>query len=407
MLIRERILKLLKIFLIILSLGSFLVWLPEKTDAAVLLGSTDYIEDDTINEVNIVHNVGFLTPFAGHTIVASDYIRIVFTNYTSVTAPTSISGVGGSPIFGVVGNVAYVTNVTAGPNTGIGISGITATNPANPTDFDINIEIADDISGTTVYDSAVVAPTVYKGTSTVTVNILAVSSSLDISGFTSPNAFVTFLLDSAVAGTAVANGSGDFNKVFTGLLDGDHVVDIYAEDTLLRQTQTIQFNVTLLPNATTTVNNIPLPTTIELSPTTIFERGSLTISGLSHPLSQLAMFIQGTGLYSGVAVANSLGQWSYVFDSRFNPVNIGSNYSYGKETATGGYVSEFTQNEYFTVNSCIKADVNCDGYVNLTDFSIMLFYWLQSYPANFRADINDDFVVNLTDFSIMLYYWTG
>jgi len=39
------------------------------------------------------------------------------------------------------------------------------------------------------------------------------------------------------------------------------------------------------------------------------------------------------------------------------------------------------------------------------DFSILLYNW--GIPKNPTADLNGDGRVNLTDFSIMLYYWTG
>ena len=52
--------------------------------------------------------------------------------------------------------------------------------------------------------------------------------------------------------------------------------------------------------------------------------------------------------------------------------------------------------------SVCLGDLNNDGYVNLTDFSILLFYWNTS---NANADLNDDGIVNLTDFSIMLFHW--
>jgi hypothetical protein len=52
----------------------------------------------------------------------------------------------------------------------------------------------------------------------------------------------------------------------------------------------------------------------------------------------------------------------------------------------------------------IPGDINCDGKVNLTDFSIMLSAWLTTDPD---SDINDDGTVNLADFSILLFNWTG
>ena len=396
--------KLLQNLLVILCLETVIFFLPVQTQAASLLGLTDYIADDTLSEIDIIHNVGFLIPPTGHTIVATDYIRIILTNYADITAPTTISGVGGGPVFGSSGNVAYVTNVTAGPNTGIGISGITATNPAGAGDFDITVQIANDLAGTIVYDSETVDATVLKGTSAVSLIIPSVTSELELSGYTSPDAFVTILLDTAVVGTTTADSNGNFYKMLTGLSDGTFLVEIYAEDTLLRQTQTLSFNVDLFPSTTTTISNLVIPPTIEVDPTTIFERGTTTIFGLSHPDSQVVVFVES---YSAVAVANSIGEWSYDFLTRIYPVTVGVHNAYARETVLGGYQSPFTQNVPFTVNACIPADVNCDTFVDLTDFSIILYYWEQIYPANFRADVNGDFAVNLTDVSIMLFYWTG
>jgi hypothetical protein len=53
------------------------------------------------------------------------------------------------------------------------------------------------------------------------------------------------------------------------------------------------------------------------------------------------------------------------------------------------------------------SDVNCDTKVNLVDFSIMLYYWLQAVEPGNRSDMNRDGAVNIVDFSILLYQWTG
>ena len=47
-------------------------------------------------------------------------------------------------------------------------------------------------------------------------------------------------------------------------------------------------------------------------------------------------------------------------------------------------------------------DYNSDGWVDLTDFSIMLFYWNKNNAAH---DLSGDGKVNLTDFSILLFHW--
>jgi hypothetical protein len=52
-----------------------------------------------------------------------------------------------------------------------------------------------------------------------------------------------------------------------------------------------------------------------------------------------------------------------------------------------------------------RADLNCDGQVNIIDLSILLYHWNSTKKV--RADINQDGIVNLIDFSILLYWWTG
>jgi hypothetical protein len=404
MLLKHKLVKNLLIFIL-----SFFVLLllatVNRVQAATLLSPTDYLTSDATNATNVIHNVAFIIPPSGHTITATDYIRIILTNYSSVTAPTSGSGWSGTPIYSVNGNVALVTNITASPTDGIGISGITATNPNNVGDFDITIEIANDASGTIVYDSITFDAETLRGTSTVSVTIGGITSSIELFGFTSPSAFVTILLDGGIAGTTTADGSGNFHHQITGLTPNiTYTVGIYAEDTNSKQSQTVSFNIDTLPSINHVISNIAIPTTISLSQNTIKQKDEVTVFGKAHPFSQIIVFVNS---YSDIVQANSSGNWSYNFNSHYNPLSVGTHYAYAKEIVSGGYESIYTQNLSLQVQSCHIADINCDGSVNLTDFSIMLYYWGQTNPANHRSDINRDHKVNLTDFSIMLFHWTG
>ena len=56
---------------------------------------------------------------------------------------------------------------------------------------------------------------------------------------------------------------------------------------------------------------------------------------------------------------------------------------------------------------CKGADLNFDNKINITDFSILLYFWNQKKSANPCADINFDGIVNIVDFSIMMYWWTS
>ncbi|MDO8520864.1 MAG: hypothetical protein Q7S52_02000 [bacterium] len=50
------------------------------------------------------------------------------------------------------------------------------------------------------------------------------------------------------------------------------------------------------------------------------------------------------------------------------------------------------------------ADLNCDGYVDIIDFSIM-YYWFEKTSIPERVDLRFDGRVDLADFSVMAAYW--
>jgi hypothetical protein len=68
---------------------------------------------------------------------------------------------------------------------------------------------------------------------------------------------------------------------------------------------------------------------------------------------------------------------------------------------------ETTTSDKFLFGFCsTKGDINKDDFINMTDFSILMYFWKETNPKNTCADINKDGVVNLIDFSIMMYWWT-
>jgi hypothetical protein len=59
-------------------------------------------------------------------------------------------------------------------------------------------------------------------------------------------------------------------------------------------------------------------------------------------------------------------------------------------------------------NVVTPSDLNRDGNINLTDFSILIFWWQTSGGnSDPKADINGNGNVGLEDFSILLFNWTG
>jgi hypothetical protein len=56
--------------------------------------------------------------------------------------------------------------------------------------------------------------------------------------------------------------------------------------------------------------------------------------------------------------------------------------------------------------AALRGDLNKDGRVNLTDFSILAYWHDRSSPPA-SVDLNGDGTITLVDFSILTYYWTG
>ncbi len=58
--------------------------------------------------------------------------------------------------------------------------------------------------------------------------------------------------------------------------------------------------------------------------------------------------------------------------------------------------------------SCIYliGDMNCDNHVNLTDYTIMTYWYKRQITPSKGVDLNHDGKITLADFSILMYHWT-
>lgn len=124
------------------------------------------------------------------------------------------------------------------------------------------------------------------------------------------------------------------------------------------------------------------------------------------PLSATIEYTQGqSSQYAAPFVATQYtigGVWTVLP----TPSAQNNNQQFALQLPTVGPVAVLATKELRNQCSTIPADLNCDGRVNLTDLSILLYYWQQK-GAGIKADINKDGIVNLIDFSVMLYWWTN
>ncbi|HSX57780.1 MAG TPA: hypothetical protein VLE47_00720 [Candidatus Saccharimonadales bacterium] len=232
----------------------------------------------------------------------------------------------------------------------------------------------------------------------VVVTATVPSSTATFTGLAPASSVVTIKTDGAVSGTTVTNSSGVFSKSVIGS-PGVHDFALYLTDTSGRTTpETVFNNVTLINQLDTPINNILLSPTIELSKTSMFSGESVNIFGQGSPGSTIHIILNGSEIYSSVIGSGS--DYSFASSSGYS---LGNNSIYSFLTRSGytDSINSFTQN--LALSNCRRSDLNCDGHVNLTDFSILMYWWDSAGPT---GDTNHDGKVGLIDFSIMLFDWT-
>jgi len=238
----------------------------------------------------------------------------------------------------------------------------------------------------------------------------AVPTKVIFKGKAYPDAFLTILKNGVVAATFLAESSGLFEKELTGISGGVYIFGIWAEDTEGRKSVTLSFTVSILEGMITTISGIFIPPTIELLPTQVKRGDQVNIFGQIFPKSQVDVFISSPKEIVKETIADEKGKWAYKLDT--GPLEEGEHKARAKALYGDGEQSPFSQTLSFLVLkkgalTCKGADLNFDGKVNIIDFSILLYFWGQTKPANICADINFDGIVNIIDFSIMMYQWTG
>jgi hypothetical protein len=373
----------------------------------------DVIGSMVPQRTNVSHDISFALPTSATQITPSDYILIDFPNYTSVTAPTAITGGFGTPTFSVSGQRAKITGVGLLPGTGITIHGITATNPPSGSGFQIIIMISPDSAGSIIRNQATVVGTQGDNYVTVAAVIESTLSSLHISGYTSPGAFVSLTESGSVVGTSSADGGGIFNFSMSGVNPGDHTYRIYATDGQNRVTSQSVLQLFLLSGALTNASGIILSPTIQLDSNEINPGDSLQIFGSTMPNSQVNIFTESP-LRSYSATSDTNGDWTYTLDGTETTAYGPGEYRTYTIVQDGiGNQSIVSNTLTFTIKTppadddepacdISHGDLNCDTKTNLTDFSILLFHWR---TTSRKADINSDGNVTLTDFSIMMFYF--
>jgi hypothetical protein len=227
---------------------------------------------------------------------------------------------------------------------------------------------------------------------------------------------VIILQDGQEIGVAEGKSDASFGGFIEDLTKGVYTFSLWSDDAQGRRSRTYSTTFWINDGTQTTVSDILLPPTIELDKKEVSAGEPVAARGASAPGAEIDVWfypdksdLAEAEISKSRVVVSATGGWSlnlntegktsgqYKVKARVIKAEAGeSQFSQEMGLAIGASLEES--------GSCPGADLNQDGRVNITDFSILLYHW---GTANACADQNGDGNVNLIDFSIMMYNWTG
>lgn len=240
------------------------------------------------------------------------------------------------------------------------------------------------------------------------------TTGVNFSGRAYPLSSVTLLKDAQVIATTIAGPNSLFEISLTNLSAGNYNFSIYGEDNEGRRSSLFTFNIFISRGTTTNVSGIYIAPTISVDKSQVKQGDNIAIFGQSIPNSELTIGVASDLERYVSTEADEDGVYLYNFNSA--PLEKGnhstkSKSSYNGETSSYGRSIGFVVGDKNIVRDEATCgggtgDLNCDGGINLIDFSIMA-YWYQRADVPAEVDLNHDGKINLVDFSILAYYWTG
>jgi hypothetical protein len=224
---------------------------------------------------------------------------------------------------------------------------------------------------------------------------------------------MNFILDGDSVGSAQANSSGVF-EFTTESSPGTATLGIWATDTFGTRSVTLNNTFDVTQGAVTNLNELILPPSIKVSQANFSPGAVITVSGQAVPNAVINLFVDRsatTPVATGQSGAN--GQWSI----QYNTSKLSASEHTLRARSISGTPPLTSQSSFSSTvqlfagvegRATTPADLSRDGKVNLTDFSILIFWWgTAGGDSDPPADMNGNGKVGIEDFSILLFNWTG
>jgi cysteine-rich repeat protein len=226
-----------------------------------------------------------------------------------------------------------------------------------------------------------------------------------------PSQTVTFLVDTETVGSVRSDSDGDF-EFATEVSPGTATLGIWTTDSTGVRSITLNNTFDVTQGAITNINGVVIPPTIRLVSQNIDPGAVITISGQSVPNAQIELHVDNSNPILNTTAGDN-GNWSVQLDT--SQLSIAEHILRARSII--GNPPLTTESPFSTSlqlfvgvdgQASTPSDLNRDGFVNLIDFSILIFWWqTDGGTSDPPADINGNGRVSLEDFSILLFNWTG
>lgn len=237
-------------------------------------------------------------------------------------------------------------------------------------------------------------------------------TTVNLSGMAYPLSKVTILNNGTIADTTTADAQAKFSFSLD-VLAGTYNFVIYAEDSNKNKSPSLSFPLFITAGTVVNVSGIFLAPTISIDKSEVKRGDILNIFGQSVPYFNIGLFFNPTQGIPRGTTTNADGIYSYSINTI--PFNFGSysvkskatkNTNISLESLELPFVVGFVSKNNTGVCYTMHGDLNCDGKVNMIDFSIMAFWYKKSnFPK--KVDLNGDGRISISDFSILVFYWTA
>ncbi len=232
-----------------------------------------------------------------------------------------------------------------------------------------------------------------------------------IKGKSYPNSDVHILVDGKVIGIVRADSKADFYFETGDVEPGVATFSFWSEDKDGLKSTLLSLTFRVISRAVTNISGVYIAPTINIDKQSVKHGETVHISGQTVPETEVHVHINSEQEFVEQTNSNEDGNWKLDFDTTPLEEDFHTAKALFQLEVSGNIIkSGFSRSVSFYVGKiggeavCPEADLNHDGRVNLTDFSILLYYWGSD---NECADQNQNGTVDLVDFSIMMYYWTG